>query len=75
MIQMAKYKLYSTLTKAIKKHENSRGEKPSLVQINRQDYVELSSRTGDRAGLGLSIGGVAVVSFEDIDPGKFNLIA
>jgi signal recognition particle receptor subunit beta len=67
--------LYNNISKAIKEQQCNTGQKPVLVQINRQDYRELTSTSSGEDALGLSIDSVTVISFVDIGKGSFFFIS
>jgi hypothetical protein len=68
--------LYKNIRKAIKEQQCNTGQKPMVVQINRQDYQELTSTSsGGEGALGLSIDSVTVISFMDIGKGNFFFIS
>ena len=61
--------LYHTIRQAIQAQKSCTGRKPSLVQINRQDYQELTSSSKAPLALGISIDSVNVISFMDVEQG------
>lgn len=63
--------LYNSIHAAIQQTKSITGQKPSLVQINRMDYEKLVYSIHTRTKLGLSIDNVTVISFADVEQGRF----